>query len=222
MATRILECDDAISWLGARQKLAGCSFITSLPDFSEFPHLELGAWKDWFVTAARLVLSRTPDDGVAIFYQTDIRRSGTWIDKGYLCLKAAEAEEHALLWHKAVARVTPGVASFGRAGYSHLLCFSRGIRAEIPGSTADVLPHPGQVTWTRGMGTLACETACRFVLERTPTRTVVDPFCGHGTVLAVANSLGLNAIGVERSPKRARIARSLNLGPTGPGPSADL
>jgi hypothetical protein len=41
------------------------------------------------------------------------------------------------------------------------------------------------------------------------SRTVVDPFCGHGTVLAIANELGMDAIGVERGGKRARRAREL-------------
>ena len=72
-----------------------------------------------------------------------------------------------------------------------------------------MLPEAGEVTWTRGMGVQACLAACRFILEHTPTRTVVDPFCGHGTVLAVANALGLDAVGVELSRKRARRARNL-------------
>jgi tRNA/tmRNA/rRNA uracil-C5-methylase (TrmA/RlmC/RlmD family) len=45
------------------------------------------------------------------------------------------------------------------------------------------------------------------VLGREPV--VVDPFCGVGTVLAVANTLGLGAIGVERNRKRAEEARAL-------------
>jgi hypothetical protein len=81
-----------------------------------------------------------------------------------------------------------------------------------------VLPDAGEVTWTRGMGVQACLLACRFILEHTPTRTVVDPFCGHGTALAVANALGLDAVGVELSRKRAKKARNLRLAV--PGTSA--
>jgi hypothetical protein len=39
----------------------------------------------------------------------------------------------------------------------------------------------------------------------------VDPFCGKGTLLAVANAMGFDAIGVDRSPKRCRAARALVL-----------
>jgi hypothetical protein len=94
-----------------------------------------------------------------------------------------------------------------------LLCFSRTVRADVAKSVADVLLEAGEVTWTRGMGVQACALACRFILSHTKTRTVVDPFCGHGTALVVANELGLEAIGVELGRKRAEVARQL----TAPG-----
>ena len=43
----------------------------------------------------------------------------------------------------------------------------------------------------------------------TPTRTVVDPFCGWGTVLAAANAVGLDAVGVDLSARMCRRARGL-------------
>jgi len=45
---------------------------------------------------------------------------------------------------------------------------------------------------------------------------VVDPFCGVGTVLAIANAQGLDAIGVELTRRRAAKARKLDL-PAIPG-----
>ncbi|PTL84977.1 SAM-dependent methyltransferase [Vitiosangium sp. GDMCC 1.1324] len=220
---RTVHCADALAWLEAQGVLAGCSLITSMPDVSEFPSFTLAEWKDWFVRTASLVLSRCPDDGVTIFFQTDIKKDGTWVDKGYLIQKAAEQLGHSLLWHKVVCRAPPGGVTFGRPAYSHMLCFSRGLRADLSKSTADVLPQAGEVTWTRGMGVQACLVACRYVLDNTPTRTIVDPFCGHGTVLAVANDLGLDAVGVELSRKRARKARALRmpLGDSAPGSEPD-
>ena len=61
------------------------------------------------------------------------------------------------------------------------------------------------------MGLAACRAACTFIQRHTPTRTVVDPFCGRGSVLAVANAMGLSAVGVEISRRRCRHARSLKL-----------
>src|SRR5688500_4955697 len=84
---------DAIGWLRERPVLEGCSVVTSLPDVSELSGMTLARWRDWFVDAAALVISRVPDDGVAIFYQSDIRKDAVWIDKGFLVSKAAERSE---------------------------------------------------------------------------------------------------------------------------------
>ena len=97
----------------------------------------------------------------------------------------------------------------GRAGYAHLLAFSRGLTTPEPDPSADVLPALGGMPWPRAMGTAACEEVCRFLLAETACRTVVDPFCGQGTMLAVANAHGLDAVGIERSPRRAAKARTL-------------
>jgi hypothetical protein len=208
---RTVHRGDALLWLKERGELEGCSLVTSLPDVSEFPDTDLEKWKAWFRDAAEAVLRSTPESGVAIFYQTDLKREGIWVDKSQLLHDAAARTGHALLWRKVVCRVKPGEIAFGRPAYSHLLCYSRGVRAEIARSTPDVIPDAGATTWTRGMGIEACRVACEFILRNTETRTVVDPFCGHGTVLAVAESLGLQAIGVELGGKRARKAERLRL-----------
>ena len=41
------------------------------------------------------------------------------------------------------------------------------------------------------------------------TRTIVDPFCGTGCILACANLVGLDALGNDYSPKRCKVARTL-------------
>ncbi|MBC7690650.1 MAG: SAM-dependent methyltransferase [Methylotenera sp.] len=212
---RTVHCEDALHWLKEREVLTGCSIITSMPDFSEFQSFSLPQWKEWFTQAASLILSRCPDDGVSIFFQSDIKEEGTWVDKGFLVQAAAAALGHELLWHKIVCRAPAGTITFGKPSYSHLLCFSRGLRAEVARSTPDVLPETGEKNWIRGMGIDACFTACRHVLEETKTRTVVNPFCGQGSILAVAEFLGLNSIGIEKNAKRAERAKALTLTPSG-------
>ncbi|MBN8551025.1 MAG: SAM-dependent methyltransferase [Deltaproteobacteria bacterium] len=213
--TRTVHQADAIAWLQQTPVLTGCSLVASMPDISEFPSYSPAQWKEWFVQTAQLILSRTPDDGVCVFYQSDIKLDGEWIDKGFLCQKAAESSGHALLWHKIACRVEPGRVTFGRPGYSHILCFSKQVKAEISKSTSDVLPDLGEKIWERGMGITACALIAKFIAEQTATRTIVNPFCGQGSMLAVANALGLSAIGIERSAKRAALAEQLNV-------SADL
>ncbi len=212
MSTRVVLCTDALQWLAELPgPLEGCSMLTSLPDATELPVVGQEAWRSWFVEAARLVIKRTPDDGAAIFYQSDVKRAGLWVDKAYLVQKAAEEEGAALLFHKIVCRKPAGTVTFGRAAYGHLLCFSRGLKADLARSTADVLADAGRMTWVRAIGLEACRVACSFIVEQTQTRTVVDPFCGFGTALAVANEMGMDAIGVELNQKRARKARGLTL-----------
>ena len=215
--TRTVALGDALEWLAARESLGSASIVTSLPDATELS-LERGPWERWFEDAAALVLARTAPAAAAMFYQTDLRDRGAWVDKAAPCLRAAARAGVPLVFHKVVCRAPVGTPRSGLAGYSHLLCFSREAREDPRRATPDVLPAAGASTWTRGMGLEACVFACRWIAEHTKTRTIVDPFCGHGTVLAVANALGLDAVGVEKGAKRARRARTLRvvLGPAGP------
>jgi hypothetical protein len=202
---------EAVAWLRARGRLDGCSVVTSLPDVSELPSRDLAAWARWFEDAAALVAGAVPDDGVAIFFQSDIKRGGAWIDKGALVERGAGRAGARLLFHKIVCRKPPGTVSFGRAAYSHLLGYSRGVRPRPERATADVLADAGFQPSTKSMGVAACVDACRFVMRETATRTIVDPFCGYGTALAVANALGLDAVGVDLSSKMCRKARTLSV-----------
>ena len=115
------------------------------------------------------------------------------------------------MWHKVVCRAPAGMTTFGRPAYAHLLCFSNGLRLEKGQASADVLPRLGEMTWARAMGVEACEAVAVFLKTHTTCKTIVDPFCGVGTMLAVANRHGFDAIGVELSAKRAEKARLLTL-----------
>lgn len=202
---------EALAWLAAHPAEPRTSVITSLPDVSELAARGFEAWRRWFVEALKAVLSWVPADGVAIFFQSDIVHRGVWVDKGYLVLSAAEASGHALVWHKVVCRVAPGTASPGRAGYSHLICVAREPRPAFRQALPDVLPDAGFEASQKAMGVDACALAVRFVLAETDARTVVDPFCGQGTALAVANALGLDAVGVDQSARCCRAARKLRV-----------
>lgn len=188
----------------------GSSVVTSLPDVSELGGASLASWKAWFVSAARRVIRWTPEDGVSIFYQSDIRVQGAWIDKGYLIMRAAEEEGAHVVWHKIVCRKPPGTIGLGRPSYSHMICLSKKLREPARRPGPDVLPDAGHMPWSRAMGVEACRVACAYLRDETSTKIVVDPFCGRGTVLAVANDLGLDALGVDLSAKRVRAARRLS------------
>jgi hypothetical protein len=200
-----------MSWLEARGRVPGESFVTSLPDLSELPRFGLAEWSAWFVEAAARVMSASSDEGVAIFFQSDIRREGLWVDKGALVARAADRTGMGLLFHKIVCRRPAGTVTFGRASYAHLLGYARSLRPSLARTTPDVLPDAGFMPGAKSMGVKACLDACRFVERETATRTIVDPFCGWGTVLAVANGLGLDAVGVDLSARMCRRARGLRI-----------
>jgi hypothetical protein len=206
---RVVHCEDGVAWLSRARLPDGHAVVTSLPDASELPALGADGWREWFVETAALACRSVADDAVAIFYQTDVKRDGRWVDKAHLVELGLERAGSALLFHRIVCRVAPGAVTFGRPAYAHLLCASRGLRLPPSASSADVIARAGEMTWARAMPREACEAVARFLLAHTACRTVVDPFCGAGTMLAVANAHGLDAVGVELSRKRAERARRL-------------
>jgi hypothetical protein len=209
MSARHVVQADALTWLETNQAEPGASVITSLPDISELPELDLGEWRAWFIEATRQVIRWVPAPGVAIFYQSDVRQNGVWIDKGYLVMRAAEEEGASVLWHKIVCRHSPGTIALGRPSYSHMIAVAKGPHANPRKPGPDVLPNAGFMLWSRAMGVAACRVACAFLRDETSTRIIVDPFCGRGTVLAIANDMGFDAVGIDISAKRCRAARAM-------------
>ena len=211
--SRVVHHADALEFLAAQALPADAAVVTSLPDVSEFRHHDLERWRSWFVDAAALLLRRTSPRQAVVFFQTDVKRDGVWIDKHTLLQDAARAVGAALLWHKIVCRAAPGTTTFARPGYAHLVCFSVALRDDAERATADVLPALGAMTWQRAMGAAAARFAVAWLATHAGARTIVDPFCGVGTVLAAANERGLAAVGVERHAGRAQRGRTLTLPP---------
>lgn len=214
---REVHCTDGVAWLEAQRFGPEVAVVTSLPDSSEVPALGFEGWRRWFSDTAALICRQLDPSGVAVFYQTDVKLDGRWVDKGFLVARGADAAGSSCLWHKVVCRAPAGVTTFGRPAYAHLQCFSRELRLEKGQASPDVLPRLGEMTWARAMGVEACEAVAKFLVTHTKTRVVVDPFCGVGTMLAVANRHGLDAVGVELSAKRAEKARHLVVAPPRPG-----
>ena len=212
--SRVVHHADALAWLAENPCPPRAAVVTSLPDVSETPSRELAPWRDWFVRAARTVMRWVEPSAIAMFFQSDIRIGGTWIDKGYLIQRAAEDEGAAIVFHKIVCRAPPGTVAVGRPSYSHLIAVSRTPPERVPRRPGpDVLADAGAMSWSKAMGEDACRLACQFLKDETDAEIVVDPFCGLGTVLAVANAMGFDAVGVECIAKRCRAARGLKVIP---------
>lgn len=213
LPTREVVHGDALPWLAEHPSAPACSILASMPDVAELG-LPLDRWAEFFAEAARLALLATPPEGLTIFYQTDGKLDGRWVSKATLVLGAAASLGVPVLWHKIVCRHPPGKMLTGRPGFSHLIAFSRLGHVPANSSTPDVLPDQGTMTWSHSMGTRAAEEAMRAIRVAAPTtQTVIVPFCGIGTALAVANDFGFHAIGIERNKKRATRALSFQLEP---------
>jgi hypothetical protein len=206
---RLVVQADARVWMRENPAPERSSVVTSLPDISELSQFDFDAWRAWFLETVRQVIGWVAPGGVAIFYQSDIRIAGNWIDKGYLVMRGAEEERASIVWHKVVCRKPAGTIGLGRPSYSHMICVSREPRPAAKKPGPDVLPDAGFMPWSKAMGVSACRVACQFIRDETDSRVVVDPFCGRGTLLAVANSLGFDAIGIELGAKRVKSARAL-------------
>ncbi|MBC8039758.1 MAG: SAM-dependent methyltransferase [Opitutaceae bacterium] len=207
---REVHQSDAIPWMRERGRIDGACAVTSLPDVSEV-NMTLPAWRAWFLGAVELVVNAVPDESAALFFQSDIKRDGAWIDKGAMVIRAAEDAGARVMFHKIVARRPPGMLTYGRPGFTHLIAVSRAMKCPEVLPLPDIITDAGELKWIRAMGVRAAGHAVRFAKEQVGAKVVFDPFCGVGTVLAVANALGLDALGVELSRKRCEQSRVLQV-----------
>ena len=225
---REIICDDAILYLeDLPDDSIASSVFTSLPDISEVPEVTTGykeidrfaVYKDWFTDVAALVFRKLADRSYAIFLQSDVRvivgnqsEVDHWMDKSSLMSRAADREGCKLMWHKICMpwdKIVRQSQSMGRPQYSHLLCFAKGQHVSYRSgafAAPDVFDR-GEMLWPRGIGVDAAFLGLTFLQEIALADHVLDPFCGVGTICALANAMGMDSTGVELSHKRCRKAQ---------------
>lgn len=198
---RTILCADAIPWLQTNRQIG--SVVTSLPDAEEIGSSIL-VWREWFLHAARSAIEAASLGCPVIFYQTDRKVNGRLESKAGLVLEAARQAEAKILWHKIALRRAVGGIDLHRPGYTHMIACARGGR---PGAaTADVL-MAGQKIYPNAMGLRAAIFACKFASAYSDRLT--DPFCGKGTVPAIAEAMGLDAWGIDIDQAQCDAARRL-------------
>lgn len=200
---REVHCGDALAWL-PRQKELDC-IVTSIPEMEEVG-LSVGAYEPFFRKAVHLCLEAVKDTGYAVFLQTDRKYKG-WLDKSYWCSSEAATAGFTMVWHKIALRQKPGTSGLFRPTYSHMLCYSK--KGKVGPLFPDVMER-GDVTYENAFGVEAVKAVLSYVKAQ-GAKTVVDPFAGSGTTLALANAMGLKAVGVDIDPKQCAKARALTL-----------
>ncbi|MCF7686988.1 MAG: site-specific DNA-methyltransferase [Cephaloticoccus sp.] len=209
---RKIICADAIAWMKTRGRIDGACAVTSLPDVSEIGKT-LPVWREWFLGAVRLVVDAVPADSAALFFQSDIKRDGVWIDKGAMVIRAAEDAGAHVLFHKIICRRPPGTLTQGRPGFTHLIAVSRAMQCPATLPIPDVIDDAGRSLWIRATGVRATAHAVRFARDQVGAQLIFDPFCGVGTIPAVANALGLDALGIELARKRCELSSQQTVTP---------
>lgn len=181
------------------------ALITSLPSPNELG-VGIATYAEWMDVAIIRCLDAVNPSGVAIFYQTDTKRDGTWYSKAAQIIDVGKWRGHRLLWHKIALRKATGAKDLYRPTYSHMLAFSR--RGKVGKALPDVIPA-GRFLWKNGMGI----NAARFMAEYAAWfgKTMVDPFCGQGTAIAAAEALGMHATGIDIDARCCAAARKVSI-----------
>ena len=200
---RTVTCMDAMDWLDREGGYK--AIITSLPDMEEVGMVESN-WSSWILNACFKLQDALDDDGVIFFYQTDRRFSGRVIDKKNLISKAFSINGYSMILSKVVLKREPEVVSLFRPSYTNLFAFSRNITSGKP--TPDVI-RAGNMLYKNAMGFDAIKMCLDFISNKVDTDTILDPFCGMGSVLKVANDMGFHSVGVDIDKKQCKEARKL-------------
>lgn len=196
--TRLVLCEDAVAWL--RRHPDSGTVVTSPPDAGELG-VSLDAWRPWFLDALDACFAAA-GSRPAVFYLSDRKASGRVFSKAAMALSQAEAAGLDLLWHKVVLRRGVGKVNLHRPGFDHLLAFG-GPSCRPGKATPDVMER-GPALWLHGFGLHAARVAVELAAQHGDT--VIAPFCGKGTILAVADERGLRSVGIDNSEELCREA----------------
>src|SRR5579863_7599108 len=203
---REIVCADSLKWMAGKRFGA---IFTSLPDLSELD-CTLPEYLSLIRNAGTVLAQAVKEDGCVIFYQTDRRFDGALISKDFLLSEVFYQQGFKRIFHKIVLRKEPGKIDLYRPGYSNMFCFSKRLRAGRP--TADVI-YTGEMLHPGGVGLNACDIAIDYIRKSVKTDTILDPFCGVGTIPAAANKHGYHAIGIDINPERVTMAKTLQIVP---------
>tara|TARA_R100001460_G_scaffold22434_3_gene45689 strand:- start:13015 stop:13644 length:630 start_codon:yes stop_codon:yes gene_type:complete len=183
---------DACKWLFKNKGLG--AVITSPPDAEEI-NKSIDDWRNWFLMAVELCFNATKKDTPTIFYVTDRKHNNELISKTNLIFQGANNLNRKLMFHKIALRKPVNSIELHRPSYSHLLAFNN-INKAYPTTIqgADVFER-GKVLYNNGMGLSAAILSVKYA--GLFTDTIVNPFSGQGTICTIAETYGLNSIGIE-------------------------
>lgn len=199
---KTIICADAFEWLLANRDQG--SILTSLPDASEIGLTDLNKYDDWVRRAATEIFASASEGCPVIFIQTDRRKDGRQFSKANLLINIAQEQGWFLLWHKIELTAEVGKSNLYRPTFRNMICFGRG-KMSAGQATPDVVAKSKRL-YDMAFGFEAARACLEFCKKF--SNHVLDPFCGYGTVLHVAEELGMNSVGVDIDPKCCEAAQN--------------
>ena len=202
---RHIICDDAQLWLKKQKSLP--NVITGICDLDEI-NMNMPQYLDFFTNIARMIFEKIDPKGYVIFIQTDRKYNRSWIDKSYILSSLADSYGLKMIWHKIVLLRGVDRTDLHRPTYAHMLCYS--VEGTTGSATPDVIPVSKRI-YKNATPVAAALRAVEFVRKYSNSNTVIDPFVGRGTIPAIANMVGLDAVGVDIDQKQCQEAKALNI-----------
>lgn len=194
---------DAVKWLEEQTACSIPNVVTGICDMDEIG-ATLPEYLRFFKQVANLIFSRMNPGGYAVFIQTDRKYQREWIDKSALLSECARENGFKMVWHKIqLLREVDGTDLY-RPTYSHMLCYT--VNGTSGAAFPDVLPVSRRL-YKNGTPIEAARRSLLFIKQYNKKSTkVVDPFVGRGTIPAIANALGMDAVGIDIDPSQVAIA----------------
>ncbi len=195
---------DSRKWLAQIGDESIPNILTGICDQNEID-LSMEQYLNFFEKIADLCFKKLSKNGYAIFIQTDRKYNKNWIDKSFLLTNSAVNNGLKLIWHKIVLLRGVDRTDLHRPTYAHMMCYGHQ-HMTTGAATPDVLPVSKRL-YKNGTPIEAAVRACKFINRYTKDeKLIVDPFVGQGTVAAIANSLGMDAIGIDIDKQQCQKA----------------
>jgi len=196
---------EALAWLNGQEPDSYLAIVTSLPDPEEVG-ISIQKWKTWIAAVAESIDRVLDPRGIAVFYQTDRRVNGEILDKKSRISAAFYDLGYRTVLSKIALTQNPDTTNLFRPTYTNLFAVSK--KATSGQATPDVF-GAGKKVYPNATGLKAATVALEYVRSQVGDVVILDPFCGQGSILKIANDLGLDSIGIDIDESQVLKARKL-------------
>lgn len=172
--------------------------VASLPTATELD-MDVDVWWNEWVPWAIDAIHKARGDQPCAFVQTDRLAGGrqySW--------PARLGGDRPFTWHKIALTRPPGIVDLHRPTFRHVIAIGG-----RPGKRTPDVIDDGHRLWANGTGWTTARFVAGWFATTSPGRTILNPFCGHGTFLCALEGVGVDAIGCDIDPVAISQANAL-------------